>query len=77
MDMAITQPFQGLKQFHQFRKHQHYQWVGVSMHQRRDPSSVTGPEEFACLRPRSENGWPVPFCGHERMADPSAGQAIW
>src|SRR5215217_1667624 len=34
MDMAITQPFQGLRRFHQFRKHQHYQWVGVSMHQR-------------------------------------------
>src|SRR5215213_10503600 len=34
MDMAMAQFFQGLRRFHQFRKHQHYQWVGVSMHQR-------------------------------------------
>src|SRR5215207_3536253 len=35
MDMAIMQHFQYLRRFHQSRKHQHYQWVGVSMHQRR------------------------------------------
>jgi ParB/RepB/Spo0J family partition protein len=45
MDMAITQPFQGLRRFHQFRKHRHYQWVGVSMHQRPCMGHlVSGPE---------------------------------
>jgi hypothetical protein len=34
MEMAIAQHFQCLRRFHQFRKHQHYQWLGVSMHQR-------------------------------------------
>src|SRR3954462_3471182 len=40
MDMAITQHFQCLRRFHQFRKHQHYQWVGISMHQRHQNESV-------------------------------------